>query len=53
MRDSDSTLWLAKRWPPTRVGDSADDVEGARQVGWTAYRYTGGGFGDLPEALDW
>ena len=35
------------------VGDSADDVEGARQVGWTAYRYTGGGFGDLPDALDW
>ncbi|MFT4884928.1 MAG: putative hydrolase of the HAD superfamily [Natronomonas sp.] len=35
------------------VGDSDDDVEGAEGVGWTAHRYDGGGFGDLPDTLDW
>lgn len=30
------------------VGDSAADVEGARAAGWTAVRYEGGAFGDLP-----
>lgn len=35
------------------VGDSATDTEGAENAGWTAYRYTGGGFGELPDALDW
>ena len=35
------------------VGDSDADVEGARDAGWTAYRYDGDGFGDLPGALDW
>lgn len=33
--------------------DSAADVEGARSAGWTAHKYGGGGFGDLPGALDW
>ena len=35
------------------VGDSDADVDGAEWVGWTAYRYDGGGFGDLPDALEW
>lgn len=35
------------------VGDTDSDVEGALAAGWTAYRYEGGGFGDLPEALTW
>jgi putative hydrolase of the HAD superfamily len=35
------------------VGDSDADVEGARAAGWTAHRYDGGGFGDLPGALQW
>ena len=34
------------------VGDSDADVEGARDAGWTAHRYGGDGFGDLPGALD-
>lgn len=35
------------------VGDSDADVEGATNAGWAAYRYDGGGFGDLPDAIDW
>lgn len=35
------------------VGDDEADIEGAERVGWTPYRYEEGGFGDLPEALDW
>lgn len=35
------------------VGDADDDVEGARAAGWTAHRYNGEGFGNLPEALEW
>ena len=35
------------------VGDDDADVEGAAAAGWTAHRYDGEGFGDLPEALDW
>ncbi|WP_254543947.1 HAD family hydrolase [Halomarina pelagica] len=35
------------------VGDADADVEGARNAGWTAHRYDGGGFGDLPDALGW
>ena len=35
------------------VGDDDVDVEGARAAGWTAHRYSGEGFGDLPDALDW
>lgn len=35
------------------VGDDDADVDGARNAGWTAYRYDGQGFGDLPDALSW
>jgi len=35
------------------VGDDDADVEGARAAGWTAYRYDGEGFCDLPDVLDW
>ena len=35
------------------VGDSDADVDGADRAGWAAHRYDGGGFGDLPEALEW
>lgn len=35
------------------VGDSDSAIEGATGVGWTARRYRGGGFADLPDALDW
>lgn len=35
------------------VGDRDADVDGAREVGWTAHRYTGDGFGERPETLDW
>ena len=35
------------------VGDDDADVEGARAAGWTAHRYDGEGFGDLPGAVDW
>ena len=35
------------------VGDSDADVDGADRAGWVAHRYDGGGFGDLPEALEW
>jgi len=35
------------------VGDDDADVEGARVAGWTAHRYDGDGFGDLPDAIEW
>lgn len=35
------------------VGDSASDVDGATNVGWSAHRYEGDGFGDLPAAFGW
>ena len=35
------------------VGDSDADVDGADRAGWAAHRYDGGGFGDLPDALEW
>lgn len=35
------------------VGDDDADVDGARNAGWTAYRYDGRGFGDLPDVLGW
>lgn len=35
------------------VGDDDADVDGARAAGWTAHRYEGDGFGDLPDAIDW
>jgi putative hydrolase of the HAD superfamily len=35
------------------VGDSASDIEGAENAGWAACRYTGDGFDELPEAIDW
>jgi putative hydrolase of the HAD superfamily len=35
------------------VGDDDADIEGATRAGWTAHRYRGGGFGDLPDALGW
>lgn len=35
------------------VGDDAVDVEGAIDAGWTAHRYEGDGFDDLPGALHW
>lgn len=35
------------------VGDDAVDVEGAIDAGWTAHRYEGDGFHDLPGALHW
>jgi putative hydrolase of the HAD superfamily len=35
------------------VGDADADVDGARAAGWTAHRYDGGGFGDLPGAIEW
>lgn len=34
------------------VGDAAADVEGAEAAGWRAHRYEGGGFADLPAALE-
>ena len=34
------------------VGDSSVDVEGAKAAGWTAHRYDGDGFGDLPAAIE-
>ena len=35
------------------VGDGDADVDGADRAGWAAHRYDGGGFGDLPDALEW
>jgi putative hydrolase of the HAD superfamily len=35
------------------VGDDDADVEGARAAGWAPHRYGGGGFDDLPGAIDW
>ncbi|WP_440765741.1 HAD family hydrolase [Natronorubrum sp. DTA7] len=35
------------------VGDDDSDVDGARDAGWTAHRYSGGGFAELPDSLDW
>ncbi|WP_200530996.1 HAD family hydrolase [Halorubrum sp. LN27] len=35
------------------VGDDDADIEGAQKAEWTAYRYHGQGFGDLPDALTW
>lgn len=35
------------------VGDDDADVEGATRAGWTAHRYRGDGFDDLPDAIDW
>ncbi|WP_049921717.1 HAD family hydrolase [Halopiger djelfimassiliensis] len=45
---------LEERLPADRyamIGDSDADIEGARNAGWAAYRYDGGGFGELPEAI--
>ena len=33
------------------IGDDETDVSGAENVGWIAYRYDGGGFGDVPAVL--
>ena len=35
------------------VGDSDADIDGAGRAGWATHRYDGGGFGDLPDALEW
>lgn len=35
------------------VGDEDSDLEGARAVGWTAHKYEGDGFEDLPDAIEW
>jgi len=35
------------------VGDSEEDVEGARGVGWGAHRYEDDGFGSVPERIEW
>ncbi|WP_440769549.1 HAD family hydrolase [Natronorubrum sp. DTA28] len=35
------------------VGDDDSDVDGATNAGWTACRYSGDGFADLPDILDW
>jgi putative hydrolase of the HAD superfamily len=35
------------------VGDADADVDGARNAGWTAYRYDGEGFGPLPDGIAW
>ncbi|WP_254531905.1 HAD family hydrolase [Natrinema gelatinilyticum] len=45
---------LEDRLPADRygmIGDSDTDVDGATNAGWTAARYDGGGFGDLPQGL--
>lgn len=45
---------LEERLPADRygmVGDSDADVDGARNVGWAAYRYEGDGFEELPDVL--
>ncbi|WP_241434289.1 HAD family hydrolase [Natronorubrum tibetense] len=48
---------LAEAWLPARayamVGDDDSDVDGAINAGWTACRYSGGGFAELPDILDW
>lgn len=47
---------LEDRLPATAyamIGDSDSDVDGADAAGWSTYRYTGGGFGGLPDALEW
>lgn len=35
------------------IGDSDEDITGAKNAEWTAYRYSGSGFGDIPAELDW
>lgn len=35
------------------VGDADADVQGGESAGWATYRYAGGGFGDLPDAIGW
>lgn len=35
------------------VGDSDADIDGAQKAGWSTFRYDGGGFGSLPDAIDW
>ncbi|MDF9744972.1 HAD family hydrolase [Natrinema salsiterrestre] len=45
---------LEERLPADRygmVGDSEGDVDGAKNAGWSAYRYDGGGFAPLPAGL--
>lgn len=46
----------AERYLPAEayvmVGDGAADVDGARNAGWSAYRYRGDGFGALPETFE-
>ena len=47
---------LEDRLPATAyamIGDSDSDVDGADAVGWESHRYTGGGFGGLPDTLEW
>ena len=46
---------LEARLPADRyamIGDAEDDVDGARNAGWEAFRYDGGGFGHLPDGLE-
>lgn len=33
--------------------ETYSEAFGERRAGWAAYRYEGGGFGDLPDALPW
>jgi putative hydrolase of the HAD superfamily len=35
------------------VGDSQADIDGAEAAGWSAHRYRGDGFADLPACLEW
>lgn len=35
------------------VGDSESDIRGGKNAGWATQRYTGGGFGDVPDGIDW
>lgn len=35
------------------VGDSASDIEDAKEAGWGSYVYDGGDFADRPDAIEW
>ncbi|AGB16719.1 haloacid dehalogenase superfamily enzyme, subfamily IA [Halovivax ruber XH-70] len=35
------------------IGDAATDIEGAKTAGWGTYRYDGGDFAELPDAIEW
>jgi putative hydrolase of the HAD superfamily len=56
-KPSDAPYQLAEQRLPAEayamIGDADTDINGAKNAGWSAYRYSGSGFSEIPAELDW